>query len=61
MCEDKTLFIGDSTCAEFHDGVKDKKRADELADKIRSIGAATCVEGHWQPVEISDTLADLLA
>ncbi len=32
----------------------------ELAEKNRSTGAATCVEGHWQPVETEDTLADLL-
>ena len=31
----------------------------ELADTIRSTGAATCVEGHWQPVETEDTLAVL--
>ena len=42
-------------------GVKDKDRAGVLADKIRSTGAVTCVEGHWQPVETTDTLADLLA
>jgi hypothetical protein len=58
---DKTLFVGDSTCAEFPNGVKDKDRAGVLADKIRSTGAVTCVEGHWQPVETTDTLADLLA
>ena len=61
VCEDKTLFVGDSTCAEFPNGVKDKNRAGALAEKIRSICAVTCVEGHWQPVETTDTLADLLA
>ena len=60
VCEDKTLFIGDATCPQFHDGVKDKALAGELADTIRSTGAVTCVEGHWQPVETEDTLADLL-
>ena len=39
---------------------KYRKLAGELADKIRSTGAVTCVEGHWQPVETEDTLGDLL-
>lgn len=60
VCEDKTLFVGDATCAQFPNGAKDKALANELADKIRSIGAVTCVEGHWQPVEVEDTLGDLL-
>ena len=60
VCEDKTIFVGDATCAQFQNGCKDKKLAGELADKIRSTGADTCVEGHWQPVETGDTLADLL-
>ena len=60
VCEDKTLFVGDATCAQFPNGVKDKALANELADKIRSTGAITCVEGHWQPVEVEDTLGDLL-
>ncbi len=60
VSEDKTLFVGDATCAQFPNGVKDKALANELADKIRSTGAITCVEGHWQPVEVEDTLGDLL-
>ncbi len=60
VCEDKTLFVGDAACPQFHNGVRDRKLAGELADKIRSAGAATCVEGHWQPVKTEDTLADLL-
>ena len=59
-CEDKTLFVGDAACASFPDGTGDKELANKLADKIRSTGAATCVEGHWQPVETEDTLSDLL-
>ena len=59
--EDKTLFVGDAACAQFPNGAKDKKLARALADKIRSTGAVTCVEGHWQPVETEDTLRDLLS
>ena len=58
--EDKTLFVGDAACAGFPDGAKDKNLANKLADTIRLTGAATCVEGHWQPVETEDTLSDLL-
>ena len=60
VCEDQTLFIGDASCSQFPNGPKDPKLARALADKIRSTGAVTCVEGHWQPVETEDTLADLL-
>lgn len=60
VCEDKTLFVGDAAGPQFHNGVRDRKLAGELADKIRSTGAVTCVEGHWQPVKTEDTLADLL-
>ena len=61
VCEDQTLFIGDASCSQFPNGPKDPKLARALADKIRSTGAVTCVEGHWQPVETEDTLADLLS
>ena len=61
VCEDKVLFIGDAVCPEYPNGTKDGKRAEELAGNIRSTGAVTCVEGHWQPVETEDTLTDLLS
>lgn len=61
VCEDKTLFIGDATCPQFPHGDRDRKLANALSDKIRSTGAVTCVEGHWQPVETADTLNDLLS
>ena len=61
ISEDKTLFVGDAACAQFPDGARDRKLASDLADTISMTGAVTCVEGHWQPVETKDTLADLLA
>ena len=61
VCEDKTIFVGDSTCPQFPDGTKDKVLAGQLAGSIRSTGAVTCVEGHWQPVETEDTLSDLMS
>ena len=61
VCEDKTLFVGDATCDQFPDGAMDKELAKKLADKIRSTGAFTCIEGHWKPLETEDTLRDLLS
>ena len=61
VCEDQTLFVGDATCSQLPNGMKDAKLAKALADKIRQIDPKTCVEGHWQPVETEDTLSDLLA
>ena len=61
VCEDKVLFLGDSTCPQYPNGVKDKALAGKLADKIREIGPDTCVEGHWVPVEPDDTLNDLMS
>ena len=60
VVEDKVLFLGDSTCKDFQKGTKDPVLRQKLADKIKSINPETCVEGHWVPVETSDTLSDLL-
>lgn len=56
----RLFFVGDAACSQFPNGTKDRKLSCDLAEKIRSTGAVTCVEGHWQPVETEDTLADLL-
>ena len=60
VVDDKTLFLGDSTCSQFPDGAKDPVKARTLADTIKAIGPEICVEGHWVPVETADTLGDLL-
>ena len=60
IVEDNVLFLGDSTCDDFMTGIKDKKLTQKLADRIKVINPETCVEGHWVPVETSDTLGDLL-
>ena len=60
VCEDKTLFLGDATCSAFPNGKKDKDLSRKIADTIKKIDPEICVEGHWTPVETSDTLADLL-
>ncbi|MBO4320390.1 MAG: MBL fold metallo-hydrolase [Treponema sp.] len=59
VVEDKVLFLGDSTCNDFQKGTKDPVLCQKLADKIKAVNPETCVEGHWVPVETSDTLNDL--
>ncbi|MBP5727678.1 MAG: MBL fold metallo-hydrolase, partial [Clostridia bacterium] len=61
VVEDKTLFLGDSTCPAFPHGSKDKALSIKLADRIKAFDPEICVEGHWTPVEPADTLADLLS
>ena len=61
VVEDKTLFLGDSTCPAFPHGSKDKALSVKLADRIKAFDPEICVEGHWTPVEPADTLADLLS
>ena len=58
---DKTLFLGDSTCDDFMSGEKRADLCEKLADTIKKINPETCVEGHWVPVETEDTLNDLMS
>ena len=58
---DKTLFLGDSTCHEFLTGIKNRDLCGKLADTIRGIHPEICMEGHWVPVDPEDTLADLMS
>ena len=60
VVDDRTLFLGDSTCSEFGTGIKRKDLCTGLADRIKSLDPQTCVEGHWEPVETEDTLSDLM-
>jgi glyoxylase-like metal-dependent hydrolase (beta-lactamase superfamily II) len=57
---DKTLFLGDSTCHEFLTGIKNRDLCGKLADTIRGIHPEICMEGHWVPMDPEDTLADLM-
>ena len=58
--DDKVLFLGDSTCDDFMTGIKDKELCEKLEAKIKELNPETCMEGHWVPVETSDTLDDLM-
>ena len=59
VCEDKTLFLGDSTCEEFRTGIKDKTLCRKLYDTVRNIGPDICLEGHWVSTRVEDSLSEL--
>ena len=59
--DDKTLFLGDSTCDDFFTGIKRPDLCRKLADTIRGINPEICMEGHWVPVNPEDTLTDLMS
>ena len=59
--QDKTLFLGDSTCSDFFTGMKNQELCRKLADTIRGINPEICMEGHWVPVNPEDTLTDLMS
>ena len=59
VCEDKTLFLGDSTCEEFRTGIKDKTLCRKLYDTVRNIGPDICLEGHWVSTSVEDSLSEL--
>ena len=60
VCEDKTLFLGDSTCQEFSTGIKDKTLCKKLYDTIKDINPEICLEGHWTSTDTEDSLSDLM-
>ena len=60
VCEDRTLFLGDAAGSEFFTGVRDERLCRKLCDTIRSIDPQICVEGHWVPTDMEDTLNDLI-
>lgn len=61
VVNENVLFLGDACCGAFPDWGKDEALAKKLAKTIESIGASTCLEGHWTPVSTEDTIRDLLA
>ena len=59
--DDKTLFLGDSTCDDFFTGIKRPDLCRKLADTISGINPEICMEGHWVPTDPEDTLTDLMS
>ena len=60
VCEDKTLFLGDSTCEEFRTGKKDRALCGKLSDTIRGINPEICLEGHWVSTDTEDSQSALM-
>ena len=54
--EDKTLFLGDSTCNEFSTGIKREDLCKKLADRMKAINPEICMLGHWVPIDLEDAL-----
>ena len=58
--QDKTLFLGDSAGDDFFTGEKRADLCGKLADTVREINPEVCLEGHWTPADMQDTLTDLM-
>ena len=54
------LFLGDSAGGTFPTWVKDPALCRKLRDAICGTGADRCVQGHWVPETLEETLADLM-
>lgn len=59
--QDKTLFLGDSAGDDFFTGEKRADLCGKLADTVREISPEVCLEGHWTPADMQDTLTDLMS
>ena len=58
--EEKLLILGDCTGGTFPDWTVDQSLADQLAETIRRISPATCLPGHWTPLDPEIIIQDLL-
>ena len=58
--EDRFLILSDCTGGTFPDWTGDQSLADQLAETIRRISPATCLPGHWTPLDPEIIIQDLL-
>ena len=56
---EKVLFIGDAAGGKFPTWEKDPELTMALARAIQSTGAEICLEGHWTPETMAETLDEL--
>ncbi len=56
---ENVLFLGDAPCGAFPAWKKDPVLTGKLAETIKSVGASICLEGHWTPESLENTLNDL--
>ena len=59
MPGEKVLFLGDAPCGAFPDWKKNPVLTGKLAETIRSVDPEICLEGHWTPESLENTLNDL--
>ena len=57
--DEGVLCVGDATCGAFPTWEMDAALATSLAGTIEATGAKTCLLGHWTPLSLKETLADL--
>ena len=57
--DEKALFVGDACCGAFPDWEKNPALVERLARAIQSTGAEICLEGHWTPETMKETLEEL--
>ena len=57
----KRCFFGDSTCDGFFTGIKRAELCEKLSDTIKRIHPEICIEGHWVPVDMQNTLNELMS
>lgn len=57
---ENVLFLGDAPCGAFPTWGKDEALCGKLAKTLKSINPDICLEGHWTPASLRDTLEDLL-
>lgn len=60
VMNENVLFLGDASCGTFPTWEKDGTLCGKLAETLKSIGPDVCLEGHWVPASLGDTLEDLL-
>ena len=59
--KEKILFLGDAAGGVFPTWEKDRRLCGKMAGAVAATGAEVCLEGHWIPQTMQETLDDLLA
>ena len=59
--KEKVLFLGDAAGGVFPSWEKDRGLCRKMAEAVSATGAEICLEGHWIPQTMRETLDDLLA
>lgn len=57
---ESVLFLGDAAGGVFPTWEKDGPLCEKLAETIQNAAPFICLEGHWTPASLEDTLEDLL-